>query len=216
LLTLTGTGYLLLKGHAEYTTAWFIANVMALVAVNLERLKLLDVFGVKADLTAATHEAYATIAHLRGLAASVGKITLDMWARDGTWATLSDVKRVALKRELESTLTTIGLTSEQLKLTTSVFDQYLRRKHIGRIVAAVFTHYGQPSGPKPVMGFASFDEAVAEYINVDDTFYTPPAELRRKLFKAKIDITEGINEALLDYEHFEREGTLRRPEVWDE
>jgi hypothetical protein len=161
----------------------------------------------------ARQEAVATSQHLRAVASAVAKVGIELLVREGRFEDMPDVMRLDLKRELEGALIAIGMSPEEVGALTKFFRDFYARQHIGRVLDAAFKEYGKPAEDKPALGFKSTQEAIMEYVNLATDFRTPPDQLRIKL-KARVAVTPAMEEALLDYAHFLKEGTFKRPERW--
>jgi hypothetical protein len=121
-----GASYLALIQRAAELAGFVSACGVALLALNMHRLSKIKAGSIEAELNAtraARQETYATLAHVRGIARQVTKLSLDLLAREGRFSMMNDLQRMERRNEMLAALSTLELTTEELRSASEPFDE---------------------------------------------------------------------------------------------
>jgi hypothetical protein len=179
--------------------------VLGLVFTRFEIFDSFKGFGLEAKMREkidqaekVVSDAYASMEQTRELAKALAKNAFTVIARVGLYAPLTTPERVAAVEELRDGLRVVGISENEIDSLATEADFVLRWRHAIRLES-----------------LAAPPQAVAEIGALRDysTKRLASAAEHMDVVK-KYGMTGEAFEAAQDFLHFEREGKLRRPEVW--
>lgn len=164
-----------------------------------------------AQAEAATQKAYATLNEVREFARVVGALSSDVLMLAGVHAGYPTRNKMKHQKQLTGALRSLGISQTEVAEVTASVRWFIGYRHAQHVVDAVqqLAARSDPPGKggnaiAPLQALSNFEDRVVA-----------PAGVYRSMLATYGAPSTGIEEALLDYEHFEREGTFRRPEFWN-
>lgn len=195
------------------------ACLFTMAFTRLEKFKVLKGAGFELQMKEAekvVREASATLEQLRDLAAVTSKISLDTLARSGVRTFQPVPEKLRLQGELVPVLQQIGVRPDEIAQATKTMDEVVRRQHALKIRRGAFAEVAAQTAKDTTRVNALFplNEALEQLVPSNDIYAPPARVLRTCIADHKLTMTDGLEDLLRDYEHFETTGTLRRPEIW--
>lgn len=185
-----------------------VACVAAALLIRLPDVELFKVGPLEARLRQATARAEATIEQLQNVAVSLSRPALGAVMGQGRFAG-GGLRRQQFdtREQVIVELRKLGLSQEQIRSATSLFDNYIR---IDMAYDLRQLLHNMDHGQADLMGKIQLCFHRPDRL----AFTASSANELRSCLEALIPIQGEVAERFLDLEQFERDGTLRRPEVF--
>ncbi|WP_241074816.1 hypothetical protein [Achromobacter insuavis] len=193
-------------GHWDVLVISFLSAIFLLACANLDRIAefTASANGVTAKTRDVVQRAEHTIQELQVLATQLAAMSLSLIQRSGRIGGYSRQDAERFKASTLAVLRDLSISEERIAETLADWHLLLDYDHASFIVSLVnVKHKGNPN-------------AAALHTSITGLDHFPRAHaLRAKLDEYQFRDNE-INEALLDYEHYEAHRELRRPTYWDD
>lgn len=188
---------------------WAVATacVAAAVLIRLHDVVEFEFGPLKARLLRATAKAEATVEQLQNLAVGVARPALGALMAQGRFGG-GDLRKRQFDafEQVMSDLRKLDVSPDQIRSAASLFENYVRLDMVGDLRNILHNELmGKPEHEKMSLCFhAPFNRI----------FSAQESSKLRPCLEAVAPIQGEAAETLLDLEQFERDGTLRRPDVF--
>ena len=192
-------------GDKSVLWACFMASGALLFVANLDRIEAIKASpsGFEAKTRDLITRAEHTLSELQLLAKLVSEMTLSLVKRQGRWGGYEDTEQERVKEIVLNVLTKIGVD-------TSSFPELLKEWHM--ITEFDYAHAILGGSHTPT---TDSSETMAKWKSLRNGFEKIPSATEIGKFLNESNLTnEGVEEYLVDYEHYQRTRTHRRPDVW--
>jgi hypothetical protein len=197
-----------------------VAGVSALgmLFARLPEVAEFSLLGIKARMKEATAEAesaardaYATAAQVRQLAVVVGRVCGEVVTLTGIHGRYPILKKFEAANELADTLKGLGVSAEEATATVSPIRWLVALQHGARVEDAM----KKVAATRERTTAAEFEAALdSEDLKDFDTRRVEPPSRYRAFAAQSGLVSDEVEAALRDYEHYQEHGKLRRPEMW--
>jgi len=207
----------------------------ALIFASLDEFEYFEWLGLKAKMRNTVRDAEIIMGELRKISCIVATVSMDLLSKTGRMdSSFYSVERIALKDKLVDSLSSMGVQQAEMEGILDTFNRYILID-IGRAVLSVSKNKYNDVISKESNGVAR-DDAVKERDDLSKewnalalveegatdifvkSFISKAKEMisASKIFEGKLEkrIISEIDEYQLDFEHYQKTGQSRRPEIW--
>ncbi len=197
-----------LNGKAGVLTVGFLSFVALLFTANLDRIAEFKASGtgIEAKTREVLKDAEVTITELRSLAKQVGIVTLSLVKRSGRIGGYSDSEEDDIKESILGVLKEVGIPHSERDETLKEWWLFTELDYSYYILGAHTIPQG--ASPEEIGEWKALRSGVLENIPT-------PEDLEAFLEKNQL-MTKEVEERILDYKHFIKFQSHRRPEVWQD
>jgi hypothetical protein len=184
----------------------FLAAVFCALLGNLERFESLKASpsGIEAKTREVVERAESTISELRQLAATIGRILIELIISEGRWGGNTLAEKDQQVDELVTTLRAVGVSEREI----DDILQTRRRWDVIDYVNMIMQRLGKAVVAEKRVEWNSF---VKERCR---GFVRPGPDELRKFLTAMGVLDDAASELIEDYRHYLATGKHRRSDVW--
>lgn len=160
----------------------------------------------------ATEEAVASAQQLRALGASLARVSLEVLGRASILGEFPWSAKIRLRDDLKDQLRALGVTATEITEADRIFRELIGYRLARDVVDASRRECRARRGDKADEVYMAFQTKTGEAFDFSSFARPDSASVRELVSEYSSDEVES---ALREYEHFERTGELRRPDLLD-
>ena len=208
----------------------------ALIFASLDEFEYFEWLGLKAKMRNTVRDAEIIMGELRKISCIVAAVSMELISKTGRMdSSFYAVERIALKNKLVDSLSSMGVQQTEMEGVFDTFNRYILID-IGRaVLAAAKNQYNDVISKKLS---SARDDAVKERDDLSkewnalalveegratDIFVKSFISKAKEMVSASKAFEDGLKQIIiseidgyqLDFEHYQKTGQSRRPEIWE-